>query len=185
MTEALKSSGYWAHCSPQLLDSGVSCGKTPRRICSCGLQGSHDHWVERDTSAGAPPKDLGEMVFQDQQYLLLGSRECDILVGYWREGDWFANCDGDDYLLQSAPKRIISLCDRLLSKLECHDARIEEGRYHLAKLSCGRYQIGFQEAGWQPRSGQWQLDVFGAAEFRPAEVISAISEDYSKNLSSY
>lgn len=38
-------SGQWVHCSPDLINAGVSCEHTPRRDCACGLGGSHDHWI--------------------------------------------------------------------------------------------------------------------------------------------
>lgn len=37
--------GQWVHCSPELLQSGISCADTPRRPCQCGLEGSHDHLI--------------------------------------------------------------------------------------------------------------------------------------------
>lgn len=37
----------WEHCSPWLLDEGVSCGLQPRRACQCPKGGSHDHLVQR------------------------------------------------------------------------------------------------------------------------------------------
>ena len=37
--------GEWVHCSPELLASGISCADTRRRKCTCGLDGSHDHWI--------------------------------------------------------------------------------------------------------------------------------------------
>lgn len=34
----------WAHCTPDLLRSGIDCGTTPRRPCACHpANGGHDH----------------------------------------------------------------------------------------------------------------------------------------------
>jgi len=48
----------WYHCSPKLLNAGVACGPTPRRLCQCedehGLRkGSHDHLVDRSWATEA------------------------------------------------------------------------------------------------------------------------------------
>lgn len=37
----------WEHCSPALLNEGISCGLQPRRACQCPTGGSHDHLVQR------------------------------------------------------------------------------------------------------------------------------------------
>ena len=37
--------GRWEHCSPELLNSGVSCSDTIRRPCECPSSGSHDHFI--------------------------------------------------------------------------------------------------------------------------------------------
>lgn len=42
----LAASGQWVHCSPSLLNAGVSCAHTPRRACACIPEnGGHDHWI--------------------------------------------------------------------------------------------------------------------------------------------
>lgn len=41
--------GDFEHCSPELLNSGVSCADTPRRSCECDHGGSHDHLVQHPT----------------------------------------------------------------------------------------------------------------------------------------
>lgn len=40
--------GRWVHCSPSLLEAGVSCDKTPRRACACPINGSHDHYIAQE-----------------------------------------------------------------------------------------------------------------------------------------
>jgi hypothetical protein len=43
--------GQWVHCSPALLNAGVSCANTPRRACSCSPDnGGHDHFIAHDAS---------------------------------------------------------------------------------------------------------------------------------------
>ncbi len=42
----------WKHCSPELLASGVDCGSTPRSICYCPFDGSHDHLVPAMPTGG-------------------------------------------------------------------------------------------------------------------------------------
>jgi hypothetical protein len=38
--------GQWVHCSPALLNAGVSCAHTPRRACECSpANGGHDHFI--------------------------------------------------------------------------------------------------------------------------------------------
>jgi hypothetical protein len=37
--------GRWEHCSPELLNAGIDCAKTPRRPCECAHGGSHDHFI--------------------------------------------------------------------------------------------------------------------------------------------
>lgn len=38
--------GQWVHCSPALLQAGVSCAHTPRRSCKCRPEsGGHDHFI--------------------------------------------------------------------------------------------------------------------------------------------
>lgn len=48
--------GTWEHCSPELLATGVNCGRTKRRACVCDQVGSHDHWVERPAQEGGDHK---------------------------------------------------------------------------------------------------------------------------------
>jgi hypothetical protein len=40
--------GRWVHCSPSLIEAGVSCDKTPRRACACPINGSHDHYIAQE-----------------------------------------------------------------------------------------------------------------------------------------
>jgi len=48
-----EANGRWVHCSPSLLEAGVSCDKTPRRACACPIRGSHDHYIAQETPRGA------------------------------------------------------------------------------------------------------------------------------------
>ncbi|MBS6358974.1 hypothetical protein [Burkholderia sp.] len=61
--------GQWVHCSPALLQAGVSCEHTPRRPCQCRPEnGGHDHFVafnvtEASQVGADSRKDLARSVF--------------------------------------------------------------------------------------------------------------------------
>ncbi|KWI99240.1 hypothetical protein WM11_21780 [Burkholderia ubonensis] len=49
--------GQWVHCTPALLQAGVSCAHTPRRACDqCG----HDHFIAHAVTEFVPGADLVE-----------------------------------------------------------------------------------------------------------------------------
>jgi hypothetical protein len=49
------AAGQWVHCSPALLNAGVSCVHTPRRACLCDPEnGGHDHFIAHNRSANEP-----------------------------------------------------------------------------------------------------------------------------------
>lgn len=61
--------GQWVHCSPALLQAGVSCAHTPRRPCDCQPEnGGHDHFIafnniEASQAGAESRKDLARSVF--------------------------------------------------------------------------------------------------------------------------
>jgi hypothetical protein len=54
--KAVAATGKWVHCSPSLLNAGVSCAHTPRRACQCETDnGGHDHWIAHTAATGQEP----------------------------------------------------------------------------------------------------------------------------------
>jgi hypothetical protein len=47
------TAGQWVHCSPSLLNAGVSCANTPRRACECEGNTGHDHFIAHSTGSEA------------------------------------------------------------------------------------------------------------------------------------
>lgn len=115
-----------------------------------------------------------EKAEDNTQYLLLGSRECETLFGYTKDGIWFANADTEDYELSRNPTHIVSI-DNDIQFLYDSTIQVVPQEYQVVQLEDGRYQVAYLSKKYPFVSKQdWHLDVFGECVISPSKVLGSV-----------
>lgn len=99
------------------------------------------------------------------QYFLRGSRECESLFGYKKDGLWYANSDGEDYALEDGPSQV---CE--IGTIEHYfdaDAETVPTEYQVVELADGRFQVAFLSEKHPFANQTWHIDVFADARIEP------------------
>lgn len=101
------------------------------------------------------------------QYFLSGSRECESLFGYKKDGLWYANSDGEDYALDSEPSEVCEIGG--IENYFDADAELIPTEYQVVELADGRYQIAFLSEKYAFSDQSWHIDVFADALIHPKQ----------------
>lgn len=118
-------------------------------------------------------------IIEGKQYALLGSRECEYLVGYFKDGVWYANADGEDYALTlkgSKPTSVTPIEDHKFPLHGSIKGSGDEEIYHLVELSDGRKQVAYWKTYKFVSGNPWYLDVFGEAQINPSRIIAPFEQ---------